>query len=305
MAKNIKSVLKLPEVVRFIWRHPLSRRRRFARLRRFVSWQVGARLVPGPVIVPFVEGTRLVVRPGMEGATGNVYTGLHEFDEMAFVLHALREGDVFVDVGANVGTYTLLAAGVVGCRCIAIEPVASSFEQLVDNLCLNQVLQRVDAHRVAVGNERGSICITDQQGAMNRVVGLNRCAAKVPTNLVPMRTLDELVSGKAATIIKIDVEGFEPEVVAGAMQTLRSSSVLAVLMETNCRAGRNEDRDSVNQRMRALGYHRYRYHGLARRLERMDESDGHAANTIFARSVEPLLERIECARRFRVLDTDL
>jgi hypothetical protein len=64
-----------------------------------------------PVVVPFVGDTRLLVARGMRGATGNVYVGLHEFEEMAFALHALRPSSRFIDVGANVGSYTVLAAG--------------------------------------------------------------------------------------------------------------------------------------------------------------------------------------------------
>lgn len=47
----------------------------------------------------------------MRGATGNVYVGLHEFESMGFVLHVLRSSSAFIDVGANVGAYTVLAAG--------------------------------------------------------------------------------------------------------------------------------------------------------------------------------------------------
>ncbi|MCS5694239.1 hypothetical protein NZK33_20015 [Cyanobium sp. FGCU-6] len=54
---------------------------------------------------------------------------------MAFVLHALRPGDVFLDVGANVGIY----------------PIAATFERLLRNLRLNDLLSCVDPHRVAVG----------------------------------------------------------------------------------------------------------------------------------------------------------
>jgi len=97
--------------LRFITRHPLTRNARLATLVRWLRWQVGSRLLPGPVIVPFVNDTGLIVRPGMTGATGNVYCGLHEFEDMALVLHALRLGDLFVDVGANVGSYTALGGG--------------------------------------------------------------------------------------------------------------------------------------------------------------------------------------------------
>ena len=94
-----------------ITRHPLTRNARLATLVRWLRWQVGSRLLPGPVVVPFVNNTSLIVRPGMTGATGNVYCGLHEFEDMALVLHALRSRDLFVDIGANVGSYTVLGGG--------------------------------------------------------------------------------------------------------------------------------------------------------------------------------------------------
>lgn len=56
----------------------------------------------------WIEGARLMVRNGMTGATGNIYCGLHEFTDMSFVLHLLRPDDLFVDVGANIGSYTVL-----------------------------------------------------------------------------------------------------------------------------------------------------------------------------------------------------
>jgi len=90
----------------FLLNHPLSQGRKLATLRRFAAWQIGARLVPGPVACPFANGSSLLVRPGMTGATGNLYVGLHEFADMAFVLHVLREEDLFVDVGANIGFHS-------------------------------------------------------------------------------------------------------------------------------------------------------------------------------------------------------
>ncbi len=95
----------------FILRHPLNRRQPGAALVRWLRWQVGSRLLPGPVLAPFVNDVRLIVEAGMTGATGNVYCGLHEFEDMALVLHALRSGDLFVDIGANVGSYFMLGGG--------------------------------------------------------------------------------------------------------------------------------------------------------------------------------------------------
>ncbi len=82
----------------------------------------------------------------MNGATGNFYTGLHEFEDMSFVLHALRSTDVFVDVGANIGSYTVLAAAVVGAQCIAFEPILETYGHLLQNVNLDGDLNRSVQH---------------------------------------------------------------------------------------------------------------------------------------------------------------
>src|SRR5262249_25516803 len=93
----------LISTARFIIDHPLSRGRKLANLSRFACWQIGARLARGPIATQFVNSAQLPASPGMTGATGNVYVGLHEFADMSFILHFLRPNDLFVDVGANVG----------------------------------------------------------------------------------------------------------------------------------------------------------------------------------------------------------
>jgi hypothetical protein len=63
----------------------------------------------------------------MTEATSNWYCGLHEYRNMAFVLYALREHEHFLDIGANIGIYTILAAGGVGCRVTSVEPIPTTF----------------------------------------------------------------------------------------------------------------------------------------------------------------------------------
>jgi hypothetical protein len=136
----------------FLLNHPLSQGRRLTNLRRFVAWQIGARLVPGPVVCDFANGAWLLARSGLTGATGNVYVGLHEFEDMAFVLHFLRAGDLFVDVGANIGSYTILAAMGVGADCIAFEPGVAAFGWLERNVRLNGVSENRTAPRRRSGS---------------------------------------------------------------------------------------------------------------------------------------------------------
>ena len=100
---------------RFIATHPLSSKRPLRALCRYGRWQIESRLRP-EVEFRWIEGSKLIARNGMTGATGNIYCGLHEFTDMAFVLHLLRPDDLFVDVGANIGSYTVLASSVCEAR---------------------------------------------------------------------------------------------------------------------------------------------------------------------------------------------
>src|SRR5687768_11251882 len=121
----------LARTLRFITGHPLNRRGgKLRAIGRFVRWQVGSRIWNGPLVVPFAGDARLIVRNGMSGATGNVYCGFHEFEDMALVVHALRPADTFVDVGANIGSYTVLAGAVAGARVVAFEPAPATFAHL-------------------------------------------------------------------------------------------------------------------------------------------------------------------------------
>jgi hypothetical protein len=177
-------ILHLAEVLRFILNHPLNRQHKLRALGRFLRWQVGSRLAPGPVIIPFVEQTRLVARPGLMGATGIYYTGLYEFEEMAFVLHALRPGDRFVDVGAHIGAFSVLAAGVVGADCLAIEPVPASFAYLQENLNLNGLGGKVRALNAGIAAQAGRQRRCQRRGPPQprragfhtcRIAGLHTC----------------------------------------------------------------------------------------------------------------------------------
>ncbi len=103
----------LRKTLRYILVHPLSKRNRTKAFLKYLCWQIGYRLNPYPIIYPFVEKSKLIIAKGMTGATGNIYVGLHDFEKMGFLLHLLRPEDLFADVGANIGSYTILASGVI------------------------------------------------------------------------------------------------------------------------------------------------------------------------------------------------
>lgn len=216
----------------FIWNHPISSRNRFAAYKRWLRWQVGSRLLKNSIIIPWMENSILVVDPGMTGATGNIYCGLHEFYDMGFLLHFLRKGDKFADIGANVGTYTILASFVVGAETQAFEPLPATYAKLLRNVAINKLSGshgHVTANMVACGKENGTVNFTADLDTMNQVVSED---FQGKTVLVPVMRLDELLAEFNAALWKIDVEGYEEQVIDGALERLSNSELKAVILET-------------------------------------------------------------------------
>ncbi len=221
--------------LRFILNHPLTARRPVAALGRYVGWQLRSRLQQ-EIEVSWIEGAKLVVRRGMTGATGNLYCGLHECADMAFLLHLLRPGDLFVDVGANVGSYTVLASAVCGARSIAIEPDPLTAQALRRNVEANRMVDRVTVVEAAVGADEGTVSFTTGHDTTNHVAR----SGEAGTREVPLRTLDRLLTGEDPLLIKIDVEGYEPSVLAGARRVIEGDRLAAVIAETVDAAMRSE-----------------------------------------------------------------
>jgi hypothetical protein len=145
--------MSLQSTLKFITTHPLVKRNKINAIGRFIKWQIRYRLSNKPYPFQFIDKTFLVIEKGMTGATGNLYTGLHEFSDMGFVLHFLRESDQFIDIGANVGSYTILEAGVKKAKTLTVEPSKNNFQKLLRNLDFNNLHDLVTAHNIGLGSE--------------------------------------------------------------------------------------------------------------------------------------------------------
>ncbi len=280
---------------RFVLRHPLCQGHRFAAIRRVVAWQIASRLIRGPIAVPFTAKTSLLMERGMTGATGNYYCGLHEFEDMAFVLNLLRPDDLFVDIGANVGSYTVLAAGQSGANAVALEPVPITFKKLRRNIRFNDLDERVTLHNFGLGDSDSNIRFTASLDTVNHVA--SESDRNLDTIVVPVKTLDWALDGRYPICIKIDVEGFEQKVIAGADQTLRSENVQAVLMELNGSGTRyGFDEYAIHSQMLAYGFKPYRYEPFQGRLSLLPDRNRANGNTLYLREVDFIESRLESAR---------
>ena len=122
---------KFYDTLKFIYSHPFNSENKLNGVLNFFKWQINCLLNSYPIIYQYTENAKLIVRKGLTGATGNLYCGLMEFNDMAFLLHFLKRTDLFIDISANIGAYTLLASSEIKANTISIEPLEDTFKILI------------------------------------------------------------------------------------------------------------------------------------------------------------------------------
>jgi len=155
-----------------------------------------------------------------------------------------KPGEVLVDVGANVGMYTIWAARTTGATVYAFEPESLNYALLNRNIFYNGVSDRVHAYCLALSDHAGLgelhlsrfLAGGSCHSLDEKVDPYHRPATPAFSQGCVAATLDELI--RAGTVpppqhIKIDVDGFEPQVVQGAAAAIRSGSMRSLLIEVN------------------------------------------------------------------------
>jgi FkbM family methyltransferase len=287
-------IFKVVTALQFVANHPLNRHRKFRAVAEYGFIQVAARLVRGDVCVAFPNQIRLMVSPKMKGAAHFITPGLCEFDEMAFVMHFLRPGELFADVGANVGAFTLLAVGVAGAKAVAFEPSPETFEMLTRNIRLNGFQENVRLVNSVVGRQPGTIQFSAGLGTENHVA-----AATENSTPVSVTTLDAELAENPATLLKVDVEGFETEVFAGAEKNLQNQALQAIIVERNGSGNRyGYDEGKLHQDFRGKGFIPCCYKPFERQMCRVEND--FTGNIIYIRDLKFANERLQAAKAFEL-----
>jgi FkbM family methyltransferase len=295
--------LGLIDTLSYILDHPLNKGRSLAAVRRFVWWQLKSRFSSGDVQFNWVNKAKILASTGETGVTGNIYCGLHEFSDMAFLLHVLRPGDLFVDIGANVGSYTVLASASIGAKTICFEPIPLTYTRLISNIEVNNMEHKVTAHNVALADEPGELTFSTDQNCMNHVIADHESSPA--SVIVQVCTLDEYIK-EAPFLIKIDVEGYEMPALRGAVSTLSNQDLCAVILELNGSGKRyGFDDAQISQLMFENGFDTYEYEPFNRQLTALKGKHSAHGNTLFLRNVEAIQRRIDAAPKVEVHGTIL
>lgn len=188
-----------------------------------------AKVAPEGVVLVEVQGSRMYVNPADEPVGRSLITqGSYERCETELFRSLIAPGMTVVDIGANIGYYTLIAAALVGVsgKVYAFEPEPSNYGLLTRNIEANGYAN-VLALPEAVSDRAGSVTLyIDSQNCGNRSFSKRNIVHDGGVVDVATTTLDSLwLSGKIASeidVIKIDAQGSEGLIVKGAKQILKN-----------------------------------------------------------------------------------
>ena len=295
-----------------VYRHPLTKNAPLQAFLRYFKWEIQSRLQPNKKFQkPFIEGLKLIMKRSLDGATSNLIFGLIEFEDMAFICHFLRPKDLFVDIGSNIGSFSLLASGVAGAKSLAIEPIPHTYNLLLENINLNQLTDKIDAKNLGVGVEPGRLNFTLNLDGINHVVThKDKALDSIGVKVLP---LDNLVEDKCPSVIKIDIEGYEYYALQGAHKTLSNTKLKAIIIELN---GSCEhygiDEQFINNMLNDCGFAAYDYDPKLRMLSARKDFKPHGSgkiyaddgtyNTLYLRDIDFVSQRIKNGSQISVFD---
>ena len=147
----------------------------------------------------------------------DMQSGVFEPDETIEILNLLKDTDIFINIGANIGYYCLHALNL-NKYVIAIEPNDKNLKKLMLNVLVNKYDKNIEIYQSAVGSEIGiqSLWGSGTGASLKKGWAGN---SEFYSNLVPINTIDNIIAGRFENkriLILVDVEGFEYEVLIGA-----------------------------------------------------------------------------------------
>lgn len=174
---------------------------------------------------------------------------------------------------------------------LAIEPIPATFKALTRNIVLNEFETEIEAMNIGLGSEPGNLQFSADQDTVNHVLAESESARQIVD--VPIRTLDDVLTGREPVVIKIDVEGFESEVLAGGEKVLACPDLLAVIIELNGSGKRyGQDDDQLHVLLQNNGFESFRYEPVERKLIPLLGGRNTTSNTLYLKNQDIVRKQI-------------
>lgn len=217
--------------------HPTNKNHQLKTMMRIIWWKINTMFFHLPCFIELAPGIKCICYPhNSHYSTLVVYNTFPEYGEMMFVKNILRSDDVFIDIGANIGAFSLLAASkITNGKIYAFEPSPHILPILKQNIALNNKFDRIEIEKVAASDKEGNINFDiSETPDYNHIVSSNEVKRKSINILT--KTIDFFLKRKNIShvkLIKIDVEGAEMIVLKGMQKSLQQRKVDALIIEVN------------------------------------------------------------------------
>ena len=223
----------------------------------------------GKLVINTTFGFKINLDPIFDKNIENVIyeRGVYELGTVSVLQDFLKTGDTFVDVGANIGWLSLVGANQVGEKgnVLAFEPVPSTFDILKSNKEINNFTQ-ITLNQFALGNKEENVTIYPEKENRGGASILNH--QKNEGVKIDVKRLDNLQIDSKIDVIKIDVEGFELDVLKGTAETIKKDKPKLIIEHSIDRNNTAEQFEIYNWLM-DLGF--YKIYKLKNGKERKSE----------------------------------
>lgn len=254
--KTKKIIIHFTNLVKYTWAHPANQGARSRALLRLINFQLRGRVLRQRTLTRIGDQSRIWADVHRYASLKVVCANPPDYPEMLVWRQTLRARDLFVDVGANVGSYAIWAADL-GADVIALEPADDAFALLMENISLNGY--KVDTVHAAGGAFSGVARFTSGRDDWN-------CLDIRGSVEVPMVTIDSIIGDRTVAGLKVDVEGFEIDVLQGCKRALSEHRIQLMQLEWNATSetAKRADRYPVARLLAEYGYGLYRPDSIGR-----------------------------------------
>jgi FkbM family methyltransferase len=239
--------------VKDAWHHPANTGHRPRAVLRVLRFYARGYLLNRRTLTPIGDRSKLWADTTMTSTARVVVGNPPDWSAIQAWKNLLGPSTLFLDIGANAGTYSLCAAEQ-GAMVVAVEPDDDARAKLLENAALNGVT--LEVHSVALADAPGTMRFSRDLGTMNHLLEDDA----VHGIDVIVSTVDAILGDRRADGVKIDVEGAERLVLLGASRAMAEGRLPVIQLEWNGMAEANigEDRGELAELLDSYGYRLFR-----------------------------------------------
>ena len=215
--------------------------------------------------------------------------GIYEPNILNIIGQYLKKGQIFIDIGANIGQHSMFAASIVGNygKVYSFEPIPRIYNQILDSVRINKFDNIVKVYNLALGenNSVQTLSISSKNVGGSSLVGIRDGDEKIEVKII--KSNDVLLQLKKINLIKTDVEGYEYEALSGIHATLEKHHPIIVL-EFNGDSY-NKNNKNGNKIISLLNNLEYSLYDIGNYMKKIENKDDFFASFISERAQTDIL----------------